>query len=432
MSKEIDVTFFEPNEPSIIKKGRLIIDEYAKNLIEFKGNWVDPFRVIDIIFADAINSGEQYTLVNSVFNHSADSNYRFTVNELYQGAHLSKVTVENCLKATAHVTGLTGWINQPRIKASVSFDATEPGSVLIKPFYERLFSINDNISLRLEEYCYEQLSRDAIILENRSQYFVEVNRPVSRVMIQRLSFAFLKLLSIFTEYVPKLTGFEIELADGLKVSHLTFKPQGKPKNNDPLLSLDLMSDHFDNLLQIYYAQMNNYVKIIDLLNASIENRTLEISFLNLTAALEVFHKNFLEDGNNVLRNQIANDLEQAGLKNPGSNNWNQVMRYYHLFLYIDTVEFFPKMVTDYKKMADIIKDSRNYYTHYSETSKDVWTANQLLYANNLLRQLVKGIILKTLRLPDTLINRLVNNNFASISHRYDKNEYSMHFIDREL
>ena len=53
-------------------------------MIDFKGDYLDPFRVIDVIFADAIDSGEEYTLVNCVFNQSVGSNSRFTINELYR------------------------------------------------------------------------------------------------------------------------------------------------------------------------------------------------------------------------------------------------------------------------------------------------------------------------------------------------------------
>ena len=75
---------------------------------------------------------------------------------------------------------------------------------------------------------------------------------------------------------------------------------------------------------------------------------------------------------------------------------------------MDSVEFFSKNFSNHKKLVRLMKDSRNYYTHYFETSKEIWTPNQLLYANNLLRQLVKGVLLKRLELPDMLINRLLN------------------------
>src|SRR5688500_14287426 len=114
MSKQIDIRFFELGNPTI-KEGVLIIEEFGKNMIDFRGDFLDPFRVIDVIFADAIDSEEQYTLVNCVFNHSVGANCRFIINELYQGTHLAKVTTEDCLRATGRVTGLTGWINQSRI-----------------------------------------------------------------------------------------------------------------------------------------------------------------------------------------------------------------------------------------------------------------------------------------------------------------------------
>ena len=428
MNKQIDITFFEPNEPLNQKHGTLIIEEFGKNMIEFKGNFSDAFRVIDIIFAEAVDSDEKFTLINSVFHYSSNSNYRVIINELYQGAHLSKVTEEDCIRATARVTGLTGWINQPRIKPSISSDINNTENILIKPPYERVFSIDDNLSLRLEEYCYELMSRDSVILENRSQYFLEAKIAVSRLRMLEVTFSFQKLLSLFTEYIPRFVGLDLQLTDNVNVACLAFKLLEKPKNNEALLTLELMSDHFDNMLRLYYERLKDYIKIIDLLNASIENKTSEISFLNLTTALEVFHKHFMEDGENQMRNNIANELEQAGLKNQRGHNWNQLMRYYHLFKYMNNVEFFSKIVPNYSRFAGLVKDSRNYYTHYSKTTKKIWTPNQLLYANKTLRPLVKGVILKKLGMPDQLINQLLNNRFAAISHGYDKNEYSMYYI----
>lgn len=79
-----------------------------------------------------------------------------------------------------------------------------------------------------------------------------------------------------------------------------------------------------------------------------------------------------------------------------------------------------------------MKDSRNYYTHYSPTSKEIWMPNRLLYANKMLRQLLKGVVLKQLQLLDDLITRLLNVRFATIFHRYEKNEYSMYYLSDEL
>lgn len=426
MDRKIDIKFCKPGE-SVRKDGTLIIEEFGKNMIEFKGDMLDPFEVIDVIFAEAVDSEVEYTLVNCVFSHSVGSNFCFTVNELYQGVYLSKVTTEDCVQSSARVTGLTRWINQSRIKPTINFDVNEPGNVLIQPPYERIFSINNNISIRLEEYCYEQLQRDGVILENRSQYFVEAKLPISRMRMFELTFAFQKLLSLFTEYIPRFTGLELELVNENYIACLAFKPTEKLRVNDALLDLLRMSDYFDNMLFLFYARLKDYVQVIDLLNESIKNKTSEISFLNLTTALEVFHKNFMEDGNTEARDQVAYELEQVGLKQRGRNEWNQIMRYHHLFQYMNNISFVPQIVTDELKMIELIKDSRNYYTHYSETKRDIWTPNQLVYSNMFLRQLVKGVIVKSLQLPDDLVNRLLNNQFATISHRYDKNEYSMNF-----
>ncbi len=75
-----------------------------------------------------------------------------------------------------------------------------------------------------------------------------------------------------------------------------------------------------------------------------------------------------------------------------------------------------------------MRDSRNYYTHYTKGSSTIWTPNQLTPVNTALRQLLKGALLKKLGLEDSLINKLLNNRAAYSYQDYEKNQYSLLFL----
>jgi hypothetical protein len=53
-----EIEFYEPPAEVEAKKGRLILDENGKYLIEMTGSWTGVFRVIDVIYARAIDSGQ--------------------------------------------------------------------------------------------------------------------------------------------------------------------------------------------------------------------------------------------------------------------------------------------------------------------------------------------------------------------------------------
>jgi hypothetical protein len=112
------------------------------------------------------------------------------VHEIYEGLHLTKITEENCGKATARMTGLTQWINQLRFKPEFSFTVFESGRIIVKEYYNREFTIGNDCTLGLCEFCKESFNKHRVILTNES--FVSISSPVavSRLQLQQQVFAF--------------------------------------------------------------------------------------------------------------------------------------------------------------------------------------------------------------------------------------------------
>jgi hypothetical protein len=239
--------------------------------------------------------------------------------------------------------------------------------------------------------------------------------------------SFLKLLSLFTENTPKLTYLDFLLQNEITVEQITIKGKKDDDENNSLLDYDTLEPYWGKAMGLFYQQRDKFSKVLDLLIESNSNRTAEISFLNITTALELFHKNFMEKGNSYIRDEIFKQLKQAGLIKKDIISWDQIMRYQHLFHLTTNIQFFSNNISNPIKFIETLKDSRNYYTHYSLTKKQIWSPNKLLYINRLLRQLVKAVILKQLEIPEELINKLLNNRADIIYLDYENNDYSVNF-----
>jgi len=425
----IEIEFFEPHMPEVVMTGRLFIDQDGKDYFEFWGDMNDCFRVFKVVFAVAVDSDEKYTLVNCFFKQSNFGSYRFIINELYKGDYIDKVTESNCIGAEARMTGLTNWINNPRIKPEIRFLTSEQGKVIVKEFFTKSFIITDNITLELCEFCEENYSRNETVLRNMSYVKFIANMPVSRLELYKNTTAFLKFLSLFTDDLPQFTRLNYSFSKEKHVEYFGSSQLKETAENEALLTFDLLEVYCKKALELFYRDRDKYVKVLDLLNASIKNNTSEISFLNITTAFEVVHKFFYEKDNEETRKGLHDELLKAGLIKRATKKWEQVIRYHHLFKLTESIDFVKQNFVNPLKTIDLIRESRNYYTHYSDTEKEIWTPNRLLYANKALRQLLKAVILKQLLLPNELVNKLLNNKAAFFYHDYKKNEYSHNYLD---
>lgn len=427
MNAGIEIEFYEPPLTGAVQNGRLITVEKNRNLIEMTGSWTNAFRVIDVIYATAKHTKELYTLVNCVFSKSSDSVQQFLINELYEGGHLSKTTTENCTGATGRINGLTPWINQPRYIPHLAMQTSAEGKIIIKEFYTKEYAISEDIKLIICEFCHEYFDKVQLNLINKSFFSIESKNPISRYAIQQDVFGFTKLLSLFTEKFPKISSLEFKFLDDVEITCLHFKEEDGKEENEPLITHNIIEEHFQHLLTNFFQHRDDYVKVIDLLNSSMQNKTAEISFLNIATGFNVFHQYFLEKNNESIRTQLVSELSNAGLIHRDSGLWDQIIRYHHLFKTVEGIDFFKNNFQNPLKTIELIKDSRNYYTHYSPTQKEIWTPNRLLYANKSLRALLKGVLLKQMGLPDFFINQLLNVRYSTLFYSYEKNEYSQNF-----
>ena len=169
-------------------------------------------------------------------------------------------------------------------------------------------------------------------------------------------------------------------------------------------------------IQKWFAVFERLEPILDLYFSVLEGivRAPAFQFLNLVQALETFHARFVT--NDVQEAIIkANALQDEHAKNnsykidflikPEQSGGRKVHLYTRLaYLSYDCANY-PWRFTEYlgKEKAFLTKivDSRNYFTHYSETKKDkAFKENELTNVNKRLVNLLQYHILKELGFDD--------------------------------
>lgn len=431
MNIGIDIKFFEGESPNEIKDGKLYIDMDGNDYLDFQGSWKDAFRMIKTVFAKAVDSGEKYTLINCTFRQSISNSCRFVINEFYKGDFLHNVTEKDCLEVEARATGLTNWINHPRIKPEIIFSNTERSKVIVKEYFTKVFPVSDTIVLEVSEFCGEIYSRNETILQNLSSLRFVSQDATSRLELHKNMQAFISLLSLFTDRLPEVTKLCFTFSNGRVVESLSHTGVKRTDENEALLTFDDLGEFWPIMIKKFFASRDKFNMVLDLLIASIRNNTAEISFLNITTAFEVFHKYFLEKDNDHMLQELFNELKAEGLVKSYHGKWDQIIRYHHLFELTKGIDFFSQNFQYPKKTIALIRDSRNYYTHYTKPRNEIWTPNNLIFANKGLRQLLKAVILKELELPETLINKLLNNRAAVFYQDFEKNEYSVLYLNNQ-
>jgi hypothetical protein len=430
MEKVIDIQFHLPDEPNTVFTGRMYLPNDRKCYFEFTDrNLGSQFTPPKSVYAIDNASGTKYTFINCYFKSYDFKAFMYGINELYQGCFLNKVVDNDCIEVKVSMTSLTDWLNNPRVMPEFSFSATEDSKVIIKPAFSVSFPINSNTHLELIEFCNEKYSRWETVLKNKTALKFVCNPSGSRLELYKNTIAFQRLLSLFTDAFPGTIEFELLFNDGREAKMMGQRNSYVQDEVEALMRYDELSDQFPKMLTIFYGSRDKFNKVLSLYNSSVKNNTAEISFLNTTTAFEVFHKYFLEGNNDDLRKRLISDLREKGVIKDKPSRWIQIVRYYHLFEVVKSIDFFKTNFPNPLKAITLLTNSRNYYTHYSESEDEIWTPNKLIYVNRLLWALLKAVVLIQLEMPVSAINKLLNNRAAMFYHDYENNDYSINYID---
>ncbi len=428
---DLKIEYFLPDNTKNKREARLYEKEAGIYFLECDGAIAEhETDTVSVLYAFDLYSGEQYTLVNCAFWESLnDSRYKYKISEVYIGSHLDKATKTSLYSVTARNSILTIWLNQNRFNSHLLSPENGRKSVELMPPMEKKVTLEDGIHLQLMEWCNFSHSRRRVLLQADSSFRIVSKEPVSRFKLNKYVKGFNQFILLFSNHVPKLCYLEYADMEKNKIKLLINREKTEVSATSIVLKYPEIESSFETMLQRYYKNIGPFSDILDLIEGSYLNRAPEISFLNLTAALEVYHKNFKEKGKDSEKKEIFQLLKNRGTISNGKPDWYQIVRYYHLLDSMTESSFIKDYFPDRINFVTKLKNSRNYYTHYSPTEEAIWSKSDLFLINRRLRTFCKGLILQELGLSMKIVGWQMSNGGALIVEERDKNQYSLYYKD---
>jgi hypothetical protein len=185
-------------------------------------------------------------------------------------------------------------------------------------------------------------------------------------------------------------------------------------------------ENFQVLVTNYYSECDIYNSLIQLWEISLDNVDPEISFLQLTQGLELFHKSFHQSDEGI-RQSVFAEMKSHFKDFSGGKKWLQKMIYYHLLKIVQQINInfpFPENSIDF---LNKLTASRNYYTHYSN-DLEAWNYHELLKINAILKLWLRCLLLNKLGVANESLQKVLKRELLYTRQTVIfENKYSMRF-----
>ncbi len=178
-------------------------------------------------------------------------------------------------------------------------------------------------------------------------------------------------------------------------------------------------------IEVWFKTYNDYKNVYELYLLSYKDEvSSEISFIYLVQALELLHRIKFKNKNKFMK-YLKNKLQDKKelWDNIRENSDQEDSRYIILrSRLIDMIDCDFEIKNDFKeetiiKLADIITNSRNYYTHFSESKKEKCVRKKSLsYVMEILRYFIKCYALKELGFDINYINEKTESSLEYIRY----------------
>jgi len=358
-----------------------------------------------------------------LFKTKNHQQYYYTITELYDG-EIENAESLSLNGLTARIFFLTSWLN-PRLIEQKFINNDEYYITLnVKQRKEFKYKLDEYFELVLEAFTSINFQKNQIQLTDKSIFKINSLTNSSRSKLFSLFYSFLIFFTLFLRKIPRTTSLEfINETKEFALQGLPSEIEESPV--DILLSFEDI-ENFEEIIQNYFKDRDQYNLIIQLYQAGLEKLDPEIIFLHLTQGLELFHRSFCQNDPGVL-NEIAEKLKEESIANTIYKEWKQIMIYYDLFTKSEESHFdilFPLPKKDFVKY---LRNSRNFYTHYTN-KESVWSHFELYGINNVLRVWLAVLILQRLKVSNSKINIYIKKQSHFL--REDdifKNIYSMRY-----
>jgi hypothetical protein len=398
----------------------------------------------DIILG--VISGKKVTLYKSAehsnsFSAPGFDKYNFTANTLFLGHHFKKVEDIKFKNLSIRFTNLYDWIGKTGYEINANFDSES----IIREYSVDLKSFN-NIELDLEEFRIS-IKHGIKVSENHSKINLEEYSVVEIIPNETKTLDDLR--SNISYHIQNF----LSLGIGSAISPVSISgecedckreyPDGKIVDisveiyyavNNPILvekkvypekmffTFSDVAEHLEEALKNWFAKTDDLKPVYNLYFGTLNNSSMYIeqSFLNLIQALESYHRRRY-DGKylpsdeyktvrKVIIDSIPDSITEAHKESLSSkihfgNELSLKSRLKAIFE--DFGDIFSPLITDYDEFIKDVKNTRNYYTHYSaDLERKAKTGEDLFVLTEKLKFVIEICFLKELGLPSDIIKAI--------------------------
>ena len=440
-----------PDNPTVEYSGKLTISPNLDLNLELAGSFGAERQIMEhlpfpIIFGVA--GGRQFTLVDCLsmqtsmgFPGIIHSNY--SMNKILDGIHLSNPNEVKLSSYSVQYTHLNEWINISGIQSEISY---EPRWVKIA--YETphsiLHKIDDNLAIGID------FIGNFNILPSKTEAHVNEDKilrivPTAEESIKKIeSLAylvqhFLTLMIGKPVYPLKTYGrcknnqIGPESPNPEIVFEIIQKPRGYSEDFKPLHPMDLRSqyseirDQMENFLKNWIDKSDRLSSTSDLYFSTLYlgKLTAENHFLRMAQALESYHQRMIGgvflspeaylDTKNMLINAIPqleiddyNEFKQSlASRIKYGNSYSFKKRIEEIVRrYEDT--FIPS-IADIPEFVKVVRDTRDYLTHYEvELKEKAASGTKLYHLARDLENLVKMCLMTEIGLSNANIKEMIS------------------------
>jgi len=433
--------FFIPETPGKVRSGTFNFSKDDRMVLDLGGyiNSTEDRKIsVPIIYGTDSKSGDRISLVNCQCLPGWPNEVSYLVNEVYTGDWVDKVTDDIYHSIEMEMTGLSEWFRE---RISVLQQSGEES--IDAKHWEKCWQIDSDTELILKYFMTETHQGHGLLFKPEHLIRIKCKRLLSRKKLYNMGVSVRNFLGVFLRNVPEILSMSFAKGDDSLV-HLYIRHFLDKEEDDIVGKRSLFYDletYLPGALKQWFKNPKLLDQILFLYITSKEITIAEIAFTEITIALEIFHKHFLqpkdEEENRTIKQDVLLRMQNESISESSrksNQRWTQRMRYVHMWMELEKIPFFKDLWKSPFQYILKLNESRNYYTHYeresNESAKDnislVWTSNQLFYKNIELRMWLKGLLLNYLYIHPAGIGIIINMQHKSYFYiDYESNEYSI-------
>ena len=289
------------------------------------------------------------------------------------------------------------------------------------------YSCPDEIAYELDHYTLKinyRLKKTGSLLDeiNMKQY---INIVFEGLLDYNLDSA-LKIIYDFSRFLTlcigqKISPYNIKAKDKngkdveIKINGVEEISDKKINNNEMLIPFNFIKDNFKDCLTNWNDKKEKLSPVIDyVVDSHSKVFHIPLSFIKLVQATETFSRRMRnnckidEDEHNSKIEYIISKIDNDEYKEwlidrlRYSNEPSLSMRLKEIFKEVDFIISLNS--GERKKIVKKIVDTRNYYTHFDESKKDlIMTTEELIYISKYILVILKVLIMKELGLDEASI-----------------------------